>query len=119
MLGLIFEAMRSRSIAVLPHDRDEFLALAEARNACVAQLDAIEAEIAQQAQTRGHDTASRGLWLHALRVGRGPEIDALAEAGKAHQEALQAFAQARGFSSAERMARVCNLPSPSPVRVRD
>ncbi len=117
MFGAIFDVLRSPTVTVSPGELDEFAALVAARNACVAQLDAIEAEITQQAQTRAHDSASLGLWLHALRVGRGPEIDALAQAGQTRQEALQAFARERGFSSPERMAKVCGLPSPSP-RVR-
>lgn len=116
MFSAVLHAIRSPSVALSGSDRDAFSALAQARNSYVEQITAIEAAITQQADMRGHDKSSRALWRDALRAGRAPEIDALAQAGQSQQEALQAFAQERGFSSAERMAKVCGLPSPSPVR---
>ena len=99
--------------ALLPRDREQFGHLVAARNSTVQRLAEIEVEVRAQAEARGGDRHAISLWHGALIAGRMPEIDALAAEGRGQDEELRAFAVERGFSSPERLAKVCGLPSPS------
>lgn len=100
-------------VSLLPRDREEFSHLVAARNSTVRRLEEIETEVRERARALGSDAHTISLWQGALIAGRKPEIDALAAAGRSQDEMLRAFAAERGFSSAERLAKVCRLPSPS------
>lgn len=107
---------RAAAIALLPADRAQFAQLAEARNATVAKIGNIEAQVKAQAANRSASPRDLALWTESLLAGREAEILQLAAEGRRQQEALSDFAKARGFTSPERMAAVCGLPSPTPRR---
>lgn len=106
---------RAPSVALLPADQQAFTQLVQARNATALQLNEIEADVRQRAASLGADAHSRTLWQGAKIAGRKPEIDSLASAGREQDAKLAEFAAVRGFSSAERLAKVCGLPSPAPT----
>lgn len=113
MLGNLRLPWPTAKVSLLPRDREEFGHLVAARNATIKRLGEIEAEVRERAAALGSDPHTVGLWQGALIAGRKPEIDALAAAGRSQDDMLQAFAAERGFSSAERLAKVCGLPSPT------
>lgn len=106
-------APKPGSVALLPLQREKFCKLVAALRETLAAIGAIEEEVRDQVLAYGvADQASRELWKTALLVGREAEIAPLRERGQLEQRELEAFSQCLGFSSSERLAYLCGLPSP-------